>query len=278
MPVAYLSFPLVDDDIGGRNFEHYTSYGELFENLSKFEHEVERRGFPVLRVNDTFRSRAGDRYLAVSEINAHYNPLAHQLAGDALFEFLQSADWVDTRGPRPRTDDARWLAESALRLDAVERWSDYHQSYDEQFELFSSLGELYPTDPWIANTLAFIHRDRGGEHETCRSLYARLLEIDPQHAAPWNDIALCTTDIDKRERLLVHMLNVVPDHVVGAENLAALDARTARLPRACGCFRRMADLALYPSSYNRAMDGLEKNRCQKVRVEPCPGGDPLALR
>ena len=81
----------------------------------------------------TFRARAGDRFLAASEANAHFGPYANTLVADAIVEFLFIADWVDLASPRRDSNDT-WAAERALRDRAATRWVDYRESADLQIE------------------------------------------------------------------------------------------------------------------------------------------------
>lgn len=96
VPVAFLSFPDVDTCQRRANYDHFEHPPPTYSLVARAEHEIERRKFPLLRVLDAFRARAGDRFLAVSKANAHFGPLAHELAADAIFGFLTRADWIDT--------------------------------------------------------------------------------------------------------------------------------------------------------------------------------------
>jgi tetratricopeptide (TPR) repeat protein len=274
VPVAFLSFPFVDLDPEGRNFGGYEHWSSPLRFQQQAERAIEKEGFPLLRILDAFRARAGDRYLAVSRRNGHYNRLANELASDAVFDFLTTADWVDLeRVPRGAADE-RWAAEQALRRRAQESWNEFYRSYELQRELFEQLVELFPENAWLTRSLAFVLRELG-DIERSRALYLQLAELEPLHAAPWYDLAEGTRDPTEMEALLVRMLVEVPDHVAAVEKLADLDVAAGRIGRACGCYSRVTNLSNYPGQFSRGLEAFRRHECDTVPTEPCPGRDPV---
>jgi lysophospholipase L1-like esterase len=274
VPVALLSLPDVDRTGRTRNFDGYRNVSWIVKLEERVEREVERHGIPVLRVIEAFRARAGDRFLAVSETNAHYGPYANQLVADATFEFLRNADWVDIATPRSRAGDAGWALERRLRDQAAARWGDYYESGALQVDLFSQLLEIHPDDPWLIQDLARVHHAEGRFAE-CRASYLRLAAVAPRFAAPWFHASLCTDDVAEQEGLLTRMLESVPDHAGAAQRLAGVDEAAGRIPRACGCYQRLTEIGSFALQTRAAIDGVRRLDCQRIAVQPCPGPEPL---
>jgi hypothetical protein len=275
VPVAVMSFPDVDARQDGRNFSGWRSLPRSYELVARAEREVERRGIPLLRAFETFRARAGDRRLAVSATNAHYGPYGHQLIADAIFEFLRDADWVDlATPPRPPAGGEGWAAERELRDQAAARWGDYYESGPLQIELFGRLLEIHPDDPWLIQDLARARRAEGRLAE-CRAGFLRLATIAPRFAAPWFHASQCSNDPLEQEALLTRMLDAVPDHPGASQRLADLDAAAGRVPRACGCYQRLTEIAAFPLQTKEAIDAVRRLGCQRLAAQPCPGLEPV---
>jgi tetratricopeptide (TPR) repeat protein len=274
VPVAFLSFPDVDNTREGLNYQGFRSPPRTFGLRERVEREIERLGFPVLRLVEIFRARAGARFLAASTSNAHYGPYANELVADAIFEFLRDPGWVDLATPRPRDGDDRWAAERDLRELAAKQWGDYRESADLQLELFGRLLKLYPDDPWLTQDLARVYRATG-DFASCRAVYLRLAELAPGFSAPWFHLSFCSDDPMEQVALLAQMLEAVPDHAGAAERLADLDAEAGRLERACGCYTRLSEIAAYAGQTRKAIDSARRYECRRVMAQPCPGEDPL---
>jgi lysophospholipase L1-like esterase len=277
VPVAFVSFVEVDSTREGRNFKRFQDPPDTFALRERAEKEIERQGFPLLRLAETFRARAGDRFLAASTTNAHYGPYANELAADAIVEFLRDADWTDLATPRPRRLDKRWTAERALRDVAAERWADYRQSADLQRELFSRLLKLYPDDPWLIQDLARVYRATGNE-ALCRATYLQLAKVAPGFSALGYHLSGCSSDSKEQAALLTEMLETVPDHPDAIDRLAGLDAEAGRLPRACGCYSRLSEIATYTNQVKAAIDARRRYHCEQVVEQSCPGPDPFGER
>lgn len=270
-PVAFLTFPPVNADPEGGNFEYLS---DVLSFHHQAESAIEKKGFPLLRLLDTFLARAGDRYLAVSRQNAHYNPFANELVAEAIFDFLTTANWVDLESVPQEAADERWAPERALRRRAQESWREFYLSYELQRELFEELLELFPENASLTQSLAFVLRELGDLEES-RALYLRLAELEPRHAAPWYDLARAARDRQAEESLLERMLVEVPDHIAAVEKLAALDVAAGRVGRACDCYRRVTLLSNYPEQFGRGFEAFRRHGCDHVPIEPCPGPDPL---
>jgi lysophospholipase L1-like esterase len=271
VPVAFLTFPPVSADPEVLNFDYLS---DVLGFHQQAEDAIEREGFPLLRILDTFRARADGRYLAVSRTNAHYNAFANELVAEAIHEFLTTADWVDLESVPEGVADERWAAEQALRRRSQDSWSEFYRSYELQRELFEQLVELFPENAWLTQSLAFVLRELG-DMERSRALYLRLAELEPLQAAPWYDLAEGTQDPTEVEALLVRMLVEVPDHIAAVEKLAGLDVAAGRIGRACGCYSRVTKLSNFPEQFSRGFEAFRRHECDTVPAEPCPGLDPL---
>lgn len=274
IPVAFLSFPSVDIRGNGSNFEYVQDSPATLPLLARAERAIADGGFPLLQVSEVFRVHAGDQFLAVSESNAHYGPAGNRLVAEAVVEFLDDADWIDFGVATQREADERWAAERALRTEAGERWSEYHQRADLQLGLFTRLIELFPEYPWLRLDLARIQQLQA-DYAGCRATYQRLAELAPDFAVTDFHLSSCTEGDASRDDLLVGMLEVLPDHTGALERLARADVDAGRLDRACGCYARLAEVSTYADQHRLAIDALQQLACDQSTALPCPGRDPI---
>jgi lysophospholipase L1-like esterase len=263
VPVAFVAFPIIDRRKRGRNFDHYNiPENKVLTDLEKIIRPVQEEGFAVLDLTQAFRERAGNRYLAVSKMDAHPNPLAHSIAAEALLEFLQRQRLIGCDGFTPQPAGPHWKEEDALRKIAAERWHEMNQSYKAQVVWYQDLRKLYPEDPWITVQYANVLEGLGKWNDAWR-LYSSLPEICPVYAAPWYNLANCGGDSTTKKKLFEQTLQVTPDHTAAMEQLAGLLVKNGETAEACTLFSRLSEIPVSQQQYTNALTMMKKLNCVK---------------
>ncbi|MEW5736777.1 MAG: GDSL-type esterase/lipase family protein [Thermodesulfobacteriota bacterium] len=300
-PVAFVAFPLLDSTPEGKNFSRYAREPEeqLLDRGPLAD--IRERGFPLLDLRETYKAEAGDRYLAVSRQNGHPNDLAHRLAAEALFSFLQENGLASCPSPPGKPAGPGFEREQALRDSAASRWKEYAGDLDLQMKFFTDLCALHPKNAWLREQLAFCAFSAGNGNlartawEKTAALapaqaapwaylamtfpvrfshsFLRLLSVCPPGqwqetamlapglAAPWYFLAFADRGATDRERFLTKMLAVLPRQNLPLLTLARYYAEQGRNRDACGLYSRAARAAEYPGNFEQAMSGLHRLSC-----------------
>jgi len=265
-PVVFLCSPPFDRRIDGENFDGYTELEQYTELLDRPLAEMERLGFPVFDLLDTFRTRAGRRFLCVSEQDGHPNALAHVLIAEALRQHLEDEGLIPRAKSELRPPGPAWATESQLRDQAEVRWDDLNQDYEPQKEFFENLLQLHPSNAWLVSQVAHLYQQMGELPRACE-LYRSLPELEPEIASPWYQISLCTDSNEERMAALERMLERVPDHAPAVEEMMKHHANAGQVEQACATAVELAKLARYPEQFARALEYFESNSCSGVGLD-----------
>jgi len=259
-PVVFLSFPPFDQRLEGENFDGYSELEEYAELLDRPLAEMERLGFPMLDLLETLRTKAGRRYLCVSEHDGHPNAFAHALVAETLHGYLRDEGVLPQARSDLRPQDPAWVAERRLRDQAGARWTELNQDYEPQRELFNALLELHPENAWLVAQVAHLHQQMGDRQRSCE-LYRSLPGLEPEIASPWYQISLCTDSAEEGRGALERMLETVPDHAPAVEELMKLHANSGQTEEACAFAVELGRLARYPEQFAHALEYFESASC-----------------
>ncbi|MCI0413880.1 hypothetical protein L0222_13905 [bacterium] len=262
VPVGFMVFPPIDTGKMGRNFNHYDSRtmssGPVFQFYPKFVTHIQQNGFPTLDLLVTFREKAGDRYLASSQVFGGLNPYAHRLIAETLMSFLSEQNMFGCDA-KIRPGDGNWPKESTLRDMAANDWLKYNVSHVEQLKFYQELHRIYPKNPWITAQLAdvnFLLRKR----EEAYNLYNSMNEMAPGIAVPWYQMAASTRFPKRKVDLMQKMLQTAPDHVQSMQGLASYYT----VDKACVLLTRLLEIPVSKEQHKTNKILYEKNQCAQV--------------
>lgn len=258
IPVAFVAFPMLDGDPEGKNFSGYEKEPvEQVLDLQPLE-EIRKRDFPLLDLRETFRKEK--RYLAVSKTNGHPNPLAHRLAGEALFDFLLERGLASCPARPGKAEGPGYEKERALRDKAAARWEDYAGDLSLQRKLFEALRANDPKNAWLADELAFCDYS-AGDKEAARRCWEEARKLAPGLAAPWAYLGMTRKLPAESEEDYRRMLALLPGQNQALLSLARICEDQGRNEEACGLYSRAARAAEYPGNFQQATDGLSRLSC-----------------
>jgi len=260
IPLVVVSFPPIDVRRDGGNFDGWTELAPYRETLDRPLAEMRRAGLPVLDLVDELEAKAGRRYLSVSERDGHPNGLAHEIAAEALLEFLGETGLVPGDASELRPAGTSWAAESSLRQEAADRWDELNQDYEPQRQLFFRLLELAPANPWLNMQVAHLGHQMGDAALSCRYFEA-LVDLAPDIASPWYQISLCAQDHEMRLGAFRRMIERVPEHAPTIEEIMKTHAYEGDTLEACRSAVELGRYARYPEQFTRAADFFKEHDC-----------------
>ncbi len=163
----------------------------------------------------------------------------------------------------------------------ITRWQierdDYARDPGLALQFFLDQKQLHPENPWVAASLAMAYGDTG-QYEKSSQIYESLLALAPDFAAPWYHLAINTKDDLEREKLLRKMVEKVPDHVLGWEELSHIYQRQGKIDLTCQCLAKVAETFSHSSQLDDALERMVKLNCfnkgQKAKTADVSGPGP----
>ena len=154
-------------------------------------------------------------------------------------------------------------------LDVAEADSMANREMSERLELSRQLMKIDPDEPYAILTVAY-YAYLSENYELCRSLYARYIELYPDDAAGWNNLALTfkrSGEYAEEERLYRMALSLEPQNSNTRNNLAVNLAHQGRFGEAealMDSFQPAPDEAPY-AELHRAKIAAARGRLRKAQ-------------